>query len=208
MSIAAGLLIWAVIVIVSLIAVSYAARRWGRDPFGWALLAVVLGPIALAGLVGSRQSDVARPEPFERVPDGQAADARDRIIAAVDGSPSGGRVARYIAAMHRQDVEAVVLVVFPHEERPRDGGAVQAEHRARIEAATAEPLRVLREAGIAASVLVGYGVAGEEIVRCAGDQRAAAIVVGRRGSGVTRALLGSVSEHVVKHAAQPVVVVE
>jgi nucleotide-binding universal stress UspA family protein len=34
------------------------------------------------------------------------------------------------------------------------------------------------------------------------------IIVGRRGAGLTKALLGSVSDHVVRRAKQPVVVVE
>jgi len=34
------------------------------------------------------------------------------------------------------------------------------------------------------------------------------IIVGRRGAGLSRALLGSVSDHVVKHAMRPVLIVD
>ena len=207
MSAAAVLLGWAVVVIVSMLVASYVARRWGRDPFGWALLSAALGPIALVALVGTRQADVARPEPFERRPDGRGAGG-ERILLAVDGSPVGTRLARHVVDLHRSDVAPVLLVVLPHEDFQRGEAAAKAEHDAKIDAATADAMAVLCAAGLTPAVIVGYGSPGEEIVRCANEQRAAAIVVGRRGAGVSRALLGSVSDYVVRHAKQPVAVVE
>lgn len=208
MSIAAVALIWAGIVIASMIAVAYLANRWGRDPFGWVLLSAVMGPIAVVGLIGTRQSDVERPEPFEAVPDGPPA-LGPHIVAACDGSPAGARIARYVAAMHRDSMDVVLLTVLPHEARPGQAWAgAPGEHERRVNDATAEPLRILRDAGISARVLVGYGSAAEEILRCAEQEHAETIVVGRRGAGLTKALLGSVSEHVVGQAKQPVVVVD
>ena len=206
MSAAVALLIWSIVVIVSMVVASYLAKRWGRDPFGWALLAAATGPIAVIGLVGTRQSDVARPQAFERVSNG--ANEGEHVLAAVDGSPAGARIARYIVDQHQPDVRPILLCVLPREDFQRDDTAGKAEHDARVKAATAEPLRILRDAGLSASVVVGYGIPGEEIVRCASEQGAAAIAVGRRGAGLTKALLGSVSDYVVKHAKQPVVVVE
>jgi nucleotide-binding universal stress UspA family protein len=57
-------------------------------------------------------------------------------------------------------------------------------------------------------VVVGYGVPVEEIVEAAKSQGAGMIIIGRRGAGLTKALLGSVSDHVVKHASVPVVVID
>jgi nucleotide-binding universal stress UspA family protein len=165
-----------------------------------------MGPIAIVGLIGTRQADVAKPEAFERRPDGRNGGG-ERILAAVDGSPASARIAQYIAEMHRAGVEPVLLVVLRHEDFQR-GEAAKAEHEAKVEAATADARRILRDAGLTPSVVVGYGSPGEEIVRCAGEQHAVAIAVGRHGAGLTKALLGSVSEYVVRHAKQPVVVVE
>ncbi|TAK64700.1 MAG: universal stress protein, partial [Dehalococcoidia bacterium] len=114
----------------------------------------------------------------------------------------------YIVDQHQPDVRPVLLVVLPREDFQRDDAAGRSERDARVENATAEPLRILGDAGLPASVVVGYGSPGEEIVRCAREQGVAVIAVGRRGAGLTKALLGSVSEYVVKHANQPVVVVE
>ena len=62
--------------------------------------------------------------------------------------------------------------------------------------------------GLAPSaVLVTSGPAGPVICELAEDRGAAAIVVGSHGrSGLARAILGSVSDHVVRHAPCPVVV--
>jgi len=55
-------------------------------------------------------------------------------------------------------------------------------------------------------VMVTVGPAGPEICRLAEEVGAVAIVMGTRGrSGIKRALLGSVSDHVVRHAPCPVV---
>jgi nucleotide-binding universal stress UspA family protein len=199
-------LVWAAIVVLSMIAVTYLATRWGRDAFGWALLTAVLGPIALVGLVGTRQSDILRPEPFEHLDGGAGAAHGERVLLACDGSAPVVRAAQRLARMPGV-AEAVLLIVLPHEALPRDAGS-RAEHDHAVEAATGASLGVLRTAGVPARVVVGYGVPGEEILRCAGEEQAGTILVGRRGNGLTKALLGSVSGYVVKHASQPVLVVD
>lgn len=51
------------------------------------------------------------------------------------------------------------------------------------------------------------GPAGDALVALAGEVGATALVIGSRGrGGIKRALLGSVSDHVVRHAPCPVVV--
>lgn len=65
-----------------------------------------------------------------------------------------------------------------------------------------------REAGIAVSFLVWEGDPGDMIVSAAGAEHADMVIVGSHGRGAMgRLLLGSVSEHVVRHAPCPVLVV-
>jgi nucleotide-binding universal stress UspA family protein len=65
-----------------------------------------------------------------------------------------------------------------------------------------------RAAGADATFLVWEGVAGEGIVAAADSENVDLIVVGSHGrSGVTRFLIGSVSDYVVRHAHCPVMVV-
>jgi nucleotide-binding universal stress UspA family protein len=65
-----------------------------------------------------------------------------------------------------------------------------------------------REEGVPVSFLVWEGDPGDMIVSAAEAEHADMVVVGSHGRGaVGRLLLGSVSEHVVRHAPCPVLVV-
>jgi nucleotide-binding universal stress UspA family protein len=65
-----------------------------------------------------------------------------------------------------------------------------------------------RDEGVEVSFLVWTGDPGDEIVEAARSERADMVLVGSHGRGaVGRFFLGSVSEHVVRHAPCPVLVV-
>jgi nucleotide-binding universal stress UspA family protein len=65
-----------------------------------------------------------------------------------------------------------------------------------------------RELGVTVSFLIWDGPAGEAIVEVAQNEQVDLVVVGSHGRGaVGRFLVGSVSEHVVRHAPCPVLVV-
>jgi nucleotide-binding universal stress UspA family protein len=69
-------------------------------------------------------------------------------------------------------------------------------------------VRRARRQGIDATFLVWEGSPGAAILSAAQAEEADLIVVGTRGHGrVGRLLLGSVSDHVVRHATCPVLVV-
>jgi len=207
MDVAIALLAWAAIVVISMLAVGYLAARWGRDPFGWLLMAAAAGPFAIIGLVGTRQRDVQHPEALER---GERAHAGGKVvIVGCDGSEQSTRAARYAAREYADADEFLLMVVLPREGRPSAGDDVaRGEHDRRVEASTRDALSEIRGSGLNARVVVGYGVAGEEIARAAQSEQATAVVMGKRGAGLSRALIGSTSEHVLKHAPAPVVVVD
>ncbi len=67
---------------------------------------------------------------------------------------------------------------------------------------------LLREHGTQATLVATDSDPAEALIEVARDQRAEMIVVGHTGSGyVTRALLGSTAENVVRHAPCDVFVV-
>ena len=197
--------VWLAVVLVTMLAITYLARRWGHDPFGWLLLSAAMGPIALVAMVGTRQRDTAlaakpRAAGAPRVGGGPV------VLAACDGSEATARIGRHLAESYGPGTDVVLLVVEPHESAPRTPAEEQQAKR-EAEKTTAAAREALRAAGMSARTAIAYGSAGEEIVRAGDAEGAAVIVVGRRGAGLSRALLGSVSEHVVKHARHPVVVV-
>jgi nucleotide-binding universal stress UspA family protein len=65
-----------------------------------------------------------------------------------------------------------------------------------------------RAAGAKATFLIWEGGAGDSIVAAAESEKADLIVMGTRGrAGMERSILGSVSDHVIRHAPCPVLVV-
>ncbi len=93
------------------------------------------------------------------------------------------------------------------------GGVVSPEEfdrevAAATDAATSEVAGVIGSLGLdGAESHVVRGAAGPAICDLASELSAAAIVVGSRGrGGLKRAVLGSVSDHVVRHAPCPVLV--
>jgi nucleotide-binding universal stress UspA family protein len=201
-SIETAIIAWLVLVVVTSVIVAYLAHRWGHDPFGWVLLSAVMGPIALIALIGTHQSDRTRSKETTGTP----APAAQRVLIASDGSAAGPAVARRIASTYRGDLEVVVLTVLPHELRPGPGSPAGPDHDRLVMEATEETLEVLRDLKVPARLEVSYGSAGEEIAACSRRLGVGLICMGRRGSGLSRALLGSVSDHVVRHSSTPVLI--
>ena len=108
-------------------------------------------------------------------------------------------------------LDARLLIVNVLEKgRLQGGGAHDRVDQARAERETAlvKVVRGAREAGVTAEFLVWDGEPGDSIAAAAEAEHADLVVVGTRGrSGAERMLLGSVSDHVVRHAECPVLVV-
>lgn len=66
-----------------------------------------------------------------------------------------------------------------------------------------------KQAGLQVSIRMPIGSPGEQIVSIADEEHVSLIVIGSHGkSNVQKVLLGSVSDYVIKHASQPVMVVK
>ncbi len=140
------------------------------------------------------------------------------ILLATDGSEEAALAARAAAELSKATGSEVhVCYVLPTEaqvvgrhfysEEIRESVIEQAERDARsfLEEQTQ---RVSSEGGKVAETHLRIGRPEKEIVRLAGVLEAGTIVVGSRGLGaVGRALMGGVSESVVRHAHCPVMVV-
>lgn len=106
---------------------------------------------------------------------------------------------------------ARLLIVNVLEKRRLVGGGAHErvdQARAEREAHLVAAVRQARSAGVTAEFLVWEGDPGASIAAAAEAEEADLVVVGTRGrSGAGRMFLGSVSDHVVRHATCPVLVV-
>lgn len=134
-----------------------------------------------------------------------------RILLATDLSPaSEGATQQAIDLAHDLRASLLIVSVIDPELRGTPGGRLERmdQRRAvREQAAQAVVLRG-RQAGITVNFLVWEGEPGPAIVEAAASEQVDMIVVGSHGRGrVGRFMLGSVSDHVIRNATAPVLVV-
>ena len=138
------------------------------------------------------------------------------VLAATDLSPVGNRAVPFAYSLLARG--GVVELCHVHERTlPSPAFAYDSHANALDEAGRAEVERTLRslvprdaaQLGISTHLtIVDGGQAGEAIVQAAARLRVDAIALGSRGrSGLSRALVGSVAETVLRHSPKPVLVV-
>jgi nucleotide-binding universal stress UspA family protein len=143
----------------------------------------------------------------------------ESVIVAVDGSEAALDAARSGLALLAGPGHAVIAIVI----EPSDptllvgtgfaGGVMSADELQEVEDARLPAARGHVEAAAEAldvgdaETLVLRGAPGPALCDLAAERGAHAIVMGSRGhGGIKRALLGSVSDHVVRNAPCPVVI--
>lgn len=149
---------------------------------------------------------------------GYADDAAERtrpfasVLLATDLSPTSGpaeeEALRLAARLHARLL--AVSVIDPGTLRLPGGRYSARVDQVRDERESAAQVLVARghDVGVATEFLVWEGDPGEAIVDAARAEGVDLIVLGSHGrSGVNRSIFGSVSDHVVRHAPCPVVVV-
>jgi nucleotide-binding universal stress UspA family protein len=132
------------------------------------------------------------------------------IVVATDLMASSAEAtARAIDLAARLDARLVIVNVL-EKRRLSGSGAHERVDQARSERERllVNVVRDARAAGVTAEFLVWEGDPGGSIAAAAEAEQADLVVVGTRGrSSAGRMLLGSVSDHVVRHATCPVLVV-
>jgi len=144
----------------------------------------------------------------------------DTILICTDGSEAANHAAAEGLALLRPDQDLVVLTVVDSVDlsvgAPVSGFAgagLSPEEIDRTREGLLEEGQAVVDQAVAALGLTGArtmvleGAPGQVVCEAARELSAKAIVMGSRGrGGVKRALLGSVSDHVVRHAPCPVVI--
>lgn len=139
---------------------------------------------------------------------------RPRILVPFDFSPSAERALAWAADLQGTTGAGPIRLVHAINARPVGTGDVAAQVLLPNDEEIAGLERRMLEAAVrtgsqaSAKVLIRAGGVGDIIVDAARIAGAELIVMGTHGrTGVKRLLLGSVAEHVVRHAGCPVVTV-
>ena len=132
------------------------------------------------------------------------------ILLATDLSPaSDGAAVQALDLAHDLGADVLVMSAIDPRAALADGVARRVDRiRVARELAAQGLVAKGRELGVTVSFLIWDGPAGEAIVEVARNEQVDLVVVGSHGRGaVGRFFVGSVSEHVVRHAPCPVLVV-
>ena len=135
-----------------------------------------------------------------------------RVLLGTDlGRTSELATDRAFDLAHRHGADLLVVSVIDPDDLPQGAGPIGSrwdEVRDRRHAAAQELVARGRAMGLTVSFLVWTGDPGESIVSAAEAEGVDLVVVGTHGRGtIGRFLLGSVSDHVVRNAPCPVLVV-
>lgn len=123
------------------------------------------------------------------------------VLVADDGSPSAARARDFALMLAAMSGARLTAVYVPEPTEDRQAAAAKlAPTRAAATAAKVRCTLVIERP-------IGITNAGRRILEVAARQRADLIVVGARGSGLARKLLGSVSSYVVSRASVSVSIV-
>ena len=156
-------------------------------------------------------AEAVAPRAATPTPTPRPTSATQRILLATDLSPASDGATRQAIDLAR-DLGAHLLIVSVIDPMARGtpGRPVERmdQRRAAREAAAQALVVRGREAGVPVSFLVWEGDPGPAIVEAAHAEGADLVVVGSHGRGrVGRFMLGSVSDHVIRNAAAPVLIV-
>ena len=133
-----------------------------------------------------------------------------RILLATDLSPaSDGATRQAIELAHDLGASLLIVSVIDPEAGAAAGRPQRMDQRRSVREQAAQAVVIRgRNAGIGVSFLVWEGKPGPAIVEAAAAESADIIVVGSHGRGrVGRFVIGSVSDHVIRNASAPVLVV-
>jgi nucleotide-binding universal stress UspA family protein len=206
---AMGAVLFAILVAITWVAVGMAAAvvlaRHGQQSWQWYVIGVVLGPIMLPIALES----VTRPGRLVMRSAGTPpAPGRQGVIAlvAVDGSPEADHALREAQRVLAPAAPRFILltVVDPDlvagEGKGDEGSAAeQMAHELLAERAS------WLQGGATASVLeIAAGDPATEIMARAASEEVDLVVLGRRGRGLSRKILGSVADQVVGRGQRPI----
>lgn len=183
------------------VALTLIMGRRGHNPFGWAVLGALLGPFAVLLAVEAVLDERRASRATLRI--AVPADGSVDVMVGIDGSPEATGAMHAALDILGPRVRRLTLVaVRPYDEVSGDERPLRAELDRHAELVEADLARVGGRCG----VLLLTGRPADELLREAHERGYDLLVVGARGRGLTKALLGSVATQLSSKAKVPVLI--
>jgi nucleotide-binding universal stress UspA family protein len=198
------LVIVIVIWVVTGLLTGLAMGRRGHSWFGWTVIGCVLGPLVIPVALGSVGEVVDAPA--IAVSPGEEGSGRLRVIVGIDGSAESLAAVESAIALLDDEIGVLTLAAVVGVDAAWPDGTSEDQQRART--ALAEAAEVAkREGGRAPETVLITGAPARALLERATASGADLLVIGSRGRGASRTLLGSVATQLAASAPVPVLVV-
>jgi len=191
----AALLVWLAIGLTA----SVMMGRRGHDAFGWLVIGTVLGPVAIPIAVRTIREE--QPTRRREIRAGSPGTGSIDLLVGLDGSEASERALRRSLELLGDRVGRLTLATVLGHEGPATGWSDEADAVSALERiAAALP-------GHEPGAVVLRGRPADALVSHADEHGAELLVVGRRGHGATKALLGSTAHRLAQREGVPVLIV-
>ncbi|MGE2732797.1 universal stress protein [Mycolicibacterium vaccae] len=174
--------------------------RRGHD-IRWILIALMLGPIFVPIALERVDREGPRRASQDRTADSWPASGAARVVVGWDGSAQAEAALAAANRLFSATGELVLAEVVPYE-------AADDPQQSAVSAAWERLSDVVAQSATAPRHEVLVGAPAEALAQLARQVDADVIVVGRRGRGLSRRVLGSVSTSLLEQAPVPVLVVD
>jgi nucleotide-binding universal stress UspA family protein len=174
--------------------------RRGHQPFMWLVLGIVFGPLVLP----LAASAIRRDEPglFERLSLGRVGTGSVDVLVGIDGSAQAEQALRKgVSLFGRRIGHLTLAAVLDYDVA---SGSVLAEDPQK---AQRDLVRTAKATSPQPETVVLSGRPAEALRKYAVEEAYDVIVVGRRGHGVNRVVLGSVASELARGDEVPVLIV-
>jgi nucleotide-binding universal stress UspA family protein len=174
--------------------------RRGHQPFMWLVLAIVFGPLVVPLAVNALRHH--RQGLLQRLSIGHAGTGTVDVLGGIDGSPEAEQA--IVSAIHilGSRLGRVTLAAVVDYDIAAGSGLAEENDRAKTAI-----VRAARATGLQPETILLTGRPAEALRKHAFEEGYELIVVGRRGRGASRVLIGSVASELVRGGEVPVLVV-
>jgi len=191
----AALVVWLAIGLTA----SVVMGRRGHGAFGWLLIGTVLGPLAIPIAVRAIREE--HPSQGRVIRAGSPGGGSIDLLVGLDGSEASERALRRSLELVGDRVGQLTLATVLGHEGPASNWFDEADAVSAIEGiAAALP-------GHEPEIVVLRGRAADALVSYADERGIELVVVGRRGHGATKSLLGSTAHRLAQREGVPVLIV-
>lgn len=175
--------------------------RRGHNAFGWGVIGVLLGPLGVALAIEAVMDE--KTSSAEVLRESSASSGCVDVLVGIDGSPEAAAALHAAVDILGDRLHRLTLAgVRPYADSPADERWLRAQLDRQVELVR----KGLRKGAGRCGVMLLTGRPSEELLRAASEGGYDLVVVGARGRGLSKALLGSVATQLGSNAKVPVLI--